>query len=354
MRASNTIISQTNIENGLELTTFLNHAGFIHQESGGVFNYLSLGLIAMEKLENKLDSYMRKMGCVKWKMAALQCQKNWEKTQRDKKYGNELIQVTLNKGVMRLSATAEEQITNIYHSFMKNRKANYWFYQITDKWRDEMRAKGGLVRGKEFRMMDAYSFDSNKIDMIDKYEKGKNILVEFLKDLGLEVKVQMADCGEVGGSVSEEIMVKSHLGGDDGWIEVGHVFCLEDKYSKAFNLKDCDGGYVYMTCHGLGVSRLLAIMLDKIRDDTKIIGSDKFCLFDYVIVGNDKNEKVAKKIEKIKEKLENDGMSVIHEDRFKKMGQAMNASERVGARRRIVVKLIDDEVIFEDEKLIGN
>ena len=281
MKSSNMIISQTNIEKGLDLTTFLNHAGFIHQESGGVFNYLSLGLIAIEKIEKKLDLYMKNMGCVKWRMSSLQCQDNWDRTGRDEDYGDELIEVALNKSKMRLSATAEEQITNIYHSYMKNRKANYWFYQVTDKWRNEIRAKGGLMRGREFKMMDAYSFDSDKGEMMEKYDEGKKNLVLFLESLGLEVKTQVADCGEVGGSMSEEIMVKSDLS-DDGWVEVGHVFCLEDKYSKAFNLKDCDGNYIYMTCHGLGVSRLLGVLLDKMREDTKLIGSDDFYLFDYV------------------------------------------------------------------------
>lgn len=347
MRTSNILISQTNIEKNLDLTTFLCHAGYIQQEAGGVYNYLSLGLVGLEKIEEKLNKCMREGGVVKWKMSGLQSQNNWERTGRDKDYGEELMEVRLGRGKMRLSATAEEQITSIYHSYMKNRKASHWFYQISDKWRNEIRARGGLLRSKEFRMMDAYSFDDSEMNMMEKYNKGKSVLVGFLNDLGLETRVVSADCGEVGGLLSEEIQVKSSLG-EDGWVEVGHCFCLGDKYSKAFNLKTCDGKWVLMTCHGLGTSRLLGVILDNMRNKDKLIGNKGFNLFDYVIVTIDTDDEMIECVDTIKNTLEKNNTNVLIEDRFKKTKNALAGSERVGAWRRIFLRKANNEMVIEE------
>ena len=162
MYASTAVLSQSRLTQATDLTDFLVQAGFVVQESSGFFSYAALGALALERLERRLCDVARAAGLARWQLSNLQQQSHWDVTGRDRDYGDELMAVTLRSGQrMRLSATAEEQVTAAVAGHLRGRAMNVHLYQIGNKWRDEVRARGGLLRGREFRMFDAYQFASS-------------------------------------------------------------------------------------------------------------------------------------------------------------------------------------------------
>lgn len=336
MRASLSLLNgQKNKALSKDFTEDLIASGYIHQEASGVFNLTALGTIGLRRLEEKLQNSLKEGDVSEWMLSSLQNENNWEKTGRSDVYGQELMSVCLrSKKHMRLSATAEEQITNIM-SALQNQKVNHFVYQLGTKWRDEIRARGGLLRGREFRMMDAYSFGETKEDMLKSYQKGKAVLSEFLKTMGCEIRVVQSDTGEIGGLMSEEIQVKTDLD-ETGWMEVGHSFALGQKYSSSFDLKSRNGEHVWMSCHGLGTTRLLALLLKARRGDQGFFGDEHFSLFDDVIVVLSQSEKIHQAAENLYRKLAKQNRSVLFEDRYTRAGQLLFASEQVCACRRVL------------------
>lgn len=336
MRSSQCLLADSKVL-ATDFTEFLQQAGYINKESSGVYHYSTLGHLALQRLEQRVHEIMARFDCCQWTMSLLQHQDNWDKTGRAKDYGEELMAVKLRNGqTMRLAATAEEQITNTVARHLKGRNVHHWFYQINTKWRDEIRVRNGLVRAKEFRMLDAYSFDDNEQAMMERYEKGKNALLDVLNSLGCTVRVVQSDCGEIGGLMSEEIQVQTTLE-DEGWLEVGHCFALGQKYSKSFDFTNANKEHVWMTCHGLGTSRLLAVVLNARKNNVQLLGDDNFSVIDDVLVCIGKNDATHQKAQKLYNTLIAQGSNVIWEDRFKRAGQALTVSEMMGARNRWVV-----------------
>lgn len=336
MRSSQYILADSKVL-ATDFTEFLQQAGYINKESSGVYHYSTLGQLALQRLEQRAVETMNKAGCCQWQMSLLQHQDNWDKTGRSSDYGEELMSVKLRNGqTMRLAATAEEQITNTVARHLNGRSVNHWFYQINTKWRDEIRVRNGLVRAKEFRMLDAYSFDDSEQAMMQRYEKGKDVLLNILHSLGCTVRVVQSDCGEIGGLMSEEIQVQTTLE-DDGWLEVGHCFALGQKYSQAFEFTNSTKEHVWMSCHGLGTSRLLAVVLNARKNNVQLLGDDHFSVIDDVLVCIGKNEETHQKAQKLYSSLIAQGRSVIWEDRFNRAGQALTVSEMLGARNRWVI-----------------
>lgn len=342
MRSSQSLLSFSKIED-TDFTSFLQQVGYIHKESSGVFHLSTLGILALQKLEKIIRHSFNHHDCTEWQLSLLQSQEHWDITQRDKAYGEELMAVKLrNKKIMRLAATAEEQITAAVSQQLSGRSLQYWFYQINTKWRDEIRVRAGLIRSKEFKMLDAYSFDNNEEAMLIRYNKGKKAIIEILEQLGCTYRIVSSDCGEIGGTMSEEIQVKTSLE-ESEWLEVAHCFTLGQTYSKAFNLKNNLGEHAWMTCHGLGVTRLLAVLLHERKNGLQILGDKHFHVIDHVIVAIGKNKTTAEKAERLYHILKATGDSVLWEDRFDRAGQALTASEMVGAQKRWIVSDRMDE-----------
>lgn len=336
MFTSQALLCQTKIDTQ-DFTSFLQQTGYIHQERSGVYHLNTLGHLALQRIERRAQLVMENNGCCQWLMSALQSQANWDKTGRAADYGDELMSVRLRNGqTMRLAATAEEQITAAVVGALKGRHANHWFYQINTKWRDEMRARNGLVRAREFRMLDAYSFDNTIDAMMERFEKGKRALLELLHELGCCTRVVPSDCGEIGGLMSEEIQVQTSLE-EEGWLEVGHCFALGQKYSQAFGLKLANVQNAWMSCHGLGTTRLLAVLLNARKTGTKLVGDENFCVVDNVVVCLSKNQEAFERTHHLYQHLKDIGETVVWEDRFERAGQLLAASEMLGARTRWVV-----------------
>lgn len=337
MLASKSLLSQSRLDAKSDLTEFLQSAGFVIKESSGFYSYTTLGHLALQKIENTLRAALVRAHLTEWQLSLLQSQSLWEQTGRDQDYGDELMAVKLRSGnVMRLSATAEEQITNLARQFLNGRHVDHHFFQIGAKWRDEVRARGGLIRGREFRMMDAYHFAQDEKSMHDQNDRVRQVLVDYLISLGCEVRVVEADCGEVGGLSSHELQVKTDLD-DTGWLEVGHCFALGDRYARAFDLKSAAGSFVSMSCQGLGTSRLLAVLLNARRSGISLLGDEKFHVIDDVIVAIGKTEQTRERAKKLHDELVAQGRTVLLDDRFDRAGAQLMGSESIGARHRWIV-----------------
>lgn len=337
MLASKSLLTYSRLDEQADLTQFLVQAGFLAQEAGGVFNYTTLGMLALRRLENRLHDFLQRAGAAELGLSLLQSQDNWDRTGRATSYGDELISVKLRSGAsMRLSATAEEQITSIVSHYLQGRTVDHWFYQIGQKWRDEIRARGGLVRGREFRMMDAYHFVQDEQTMFERHHHARDVLIQFLSSLGCTVRIVAADCGEIGGQMSEELQAKTDLEAS-GWLEVGHCFALGQSYAKAFDFTSCTGQTVWMACQGVGTARLLAVVLAARRDGKRLWGDDAFSVVDDVIVAIGQSQATQERAQILHEHMKGQGGVVVWEDRFDRAGQLLSASEAYGARRRWVV-----------------
>lgn len=344
MKFSNLFFYSNHFErdnNKLDLVELMAKAGITHQESSGIYSMLNLGVILEKQITQKIEQEMDNLGFSQVRLSLLQDGDMWSKTGRIESYGEELFKVKNRKNkLFCLAATAEESITCLYKSYYQQLNASCNVYQIGNKYRDEMRARGGLCRGKEFVMKDGYSFYSNEQELQDFYSQVKAAYFRIFKHFGLDVQTIVTDSGEMGGNYSEEFVIKSELSdNEDGLLELGHIFQLGTKYSEAFGLKDDKGNFIHMACYGIGVSRLLMCILNNRRDNFGFWGDKNFRTFDYVITAIDyeKNEQVREQADSLYQELLSKGFKVLLDNRKGSAGKKMSDAELLGCSYRFVV-----------------
>lgn len=326
----------------LELVDLVQKAGFYTQDSAGVFSTLSLGYLLEEKVENIIQEELDEIGFSRIRLSLIQDADLWKKTGRYDSYGSELFKLKNRKNrEFVLGATCEESITAIVKKYYMNTSINLKVYQIGNKYRDEMRAKGGLIRGKEFIMSDAYCFCNNEEDLSIIYKEVREAYIKIFNRLGIKFEIEATDTGEMGGSFSEEFRCKSMFGEDkgkdgDNYLEIGHIFNLGDKYTKDMDFKNNHQKNVLMGCFGIGVSRLIMTLLEQNRDDKGFKGTEVFNTFDYVIsvIDYEKDHDIA---EEIRKKLKSKGKTVLIDDRNIKAGKKFFDSELIAINKRIIV-----------------
>lgn len=184
-------------------------AGYIRKLASGVYNYLPLMWRVLRKIENIVRDEMDKAGAQELLMPFVQPQELWEESGRWNAYGKELMRLQDRHGRgMCLGPTHEEIITSIAKEGLKSYKQlPVNLYQIQSKFRDEVRPRFGLLRGREFIMKDAYSFATSQEDLDKEYENMWNTYTKIFKRCGLETKAVQSDSGAIGGNVSHEFMV---------------------------------------------------------------------------------------------------------------------------------------------------
>jgi len=273
--------------------------GQLVQYESGIFAYNNIPLRALKNIESVIKAVFDQYGFVEVLLPTIQPQSIWQESGRWDKYiaDGEMLTIKTDKGNYCMSPTAEEAVT----IFVKNRTKSYkslpvTLYQISEKYRNEIRARGYLMRGKAFSMMDAYSFDIDDAGLQITYEKMREAYMEIFRRLGLDIIAVAADPGAIGGSKSEEFMFIHESGGDrvlinkktgkayniemlerEGIkdlsqydekraIELGHIFQLGKKYSESMNATfiNADGKpqHFVMGCYGIGVSRTLAVIYE--------------------------------------------------------------------------------------------
>jgi prolyl-tRNA synthetase len=189
----------------------------------GVFHQLPLGLRVLEKIEKLLDKHMRTLGASKIAMSSISDADLWRKSGRlegsIEDGGHELYGLLDRKksGLM-LSPTHEEEVTNLVRTFLASyRDLPIRLYQVSQKYRDELRPRAGLLRTKEFLMKDLYTFDLTKEDAMETYDQVRKTYDAFFKDIGIPFLVAEADSGNMGGKLSHEYHYESPMGEDTVW-----------------------------------------------------------------------------------------------------------------------------------------
>jgi prolyl-tRNA synthetase len=191
-------------------------SGMVYPVTGGVYAYLPLGLKVIEKVKKIIEEEMDKIGAQELLMPHLQPLSLWQKTGRDDTFGQNLFSLCDRKGFkLCLGPTHEEVVTEIAHSQVKSyRDLPLLLYQVQTKFRDEARPRGGILRAREFMMMDAYSFDTEEARLDEVYHEVINAYKQIFQRLELPVVTVEADSGAIGGKESHEFIALNQSGED--------------------------------------------------------------------------------------------------------------------------------------------
>ena len=361
-------------------------AGMIRKVASGIYTWLPLGLKVLKNIENIVRDEMNASGAQEVLMPMVQPKELWLETKRWEKMGPELLRFKdRHERDFCLGPTHEEVITDLVRLNIKSYKElPINLYQIQTKFRDEIRPRYGVMRGREFLMKDSYSFGIDEKSLQDSYELMRKTYKNILEKIGLDYKIVKADSGAIGGDVSEEFHVLAENGEDtiavsdsseyaintevllknnesidslegqpspDGngliqikkGIEVGHIFQLGKVYSK--NMKATvlsnqgNAETLFMGCYGIGVSRLVAAAIEQNNDDKGIIWPDAIAPFhiNIISIGYEKNKLIKETSDKIYQDLSKMGYEILLDDRDLGYGSKIKDSELLGIPLNIVI-----------------
>lgn len=299
----------TSLDSQFPVQDMLIQTGQIEQFSSGIYAYGHIPYLVKKNIVTIISNILTKYSCSELSLPLLQPEIIWKESGRLEKYVSEdvMFRCLTEKGNYCLAPTAEEAIVKYANSRLSSYKQlPVTYFQIGEKFRNEIRTRGYLLRGKSFEMMDAYSFGRNQQDLDLEYNKMKEAYLEIFKTLGLSVQPVGADSGAIGGNKSEEFMCISEIGEDNilvdtnigkafnsellekenyqdyllenygikktdslqtkKAVELGHIFQLGDKYTKSMNATFISENgkptnYI-MGCYGIGVSRTLAMIYE--------------------------------------------------------------------------------------------
>lgn len=296
-----------------------------------MYALLELGQRVSQNITKVIREELAVVGAGEISVNQLQSQDSWQTTERIQGYGDEMYQLTDRKGnKMLLSPTNEEIITDLAKAMIKSyRQLSKTVFVVNNKFRDELRASNGLIRTKEFLMMDAYSFDETDQDLDISYKTIKMAFINIFDKLGVEYRIELSDNGEVGGSYSEEFIATT----SSGDVEIAHIFKLDDQYSKKLDAKFTGRGgkqhHLIMGCYGIGITRLIQVIADQYRTDSGLGWSDTAAAFDLaVLIVDTENEIHQNKAGMIVAK--NLDKSILIDDRDISIGKKINDMELMG------------------------
>ncbi|MFC1711300.1 aminoacyl--tRNA ligase-related protein [Patescibacteria group bacterium] len=363
-----------------ELTSnakLLVQAGFVHKTMAGVYSYLPLGLKVLRKIENIIREEMNAIGGQEVFLPALHPAENWKQSGGWDSI-DVLFKIKSRTGKdYALGQSHEEVITPLMKEFINSYKnLPVFVYQIQEKYRDELRAKSGVLRGREFGMKDMYSFHSSQKDFDKFYERSKKAYLKIFSRCGLLAKATEASGGDFSQKISFEFMVLTQAGEDDilycelceycinvdiakvkegskcpkckkGKLkkarasEVGNVFDLGQKYTKAFDLYVLDekGKKIYpiMGCYGIGTTRLLGVIAEKCNDEYGLIWPESVAPYQVCLISLPGGE-VFKLANVLYQTLRENNIEVLWDDRIDvSTGQKFADADLIGIPIRLVV-----------------
>jgi prolyl-tRNA synthetase len=213
-------------------------AGMIRKLAGGVYNYMPMGLRVIRKVENIIREEMNRAGAIELLMPVIQPAELWQESGRWDQYGPELLRIKDRHGRdFIVQPTSEEVITDIARNEVKSyRQLPINFYHIQTKFRDERRPRFGVMRGREFTMKDAYSFDRDRDSALKSYQAMFNAYVNTFNRMGLKYRPVAADTGAIGGSASHEFQVLAATGEDAIAVSNGSDFAANIELAEALSL----------------------------------------------------------------------------------------------------------------------
>ncbi len=356
-------------------------AGLIRKVAAGVYTYLPLGLRVIRKVERIIREELNKAGAQEVLMPIASPAELWQETGRWDFYGKELFRLKdRHERDFCLGPTHEEVITDLVRREIRSyRQLPANFYQIQTKFRDEIRPRFGLMRGREFIMKDAYSFDVDEAGAKESYRKMYEAYKRIFTRCGLTFRPVEADTGLIGGTSSHEFVVLADTG-EDGiavcnacefaanveraevrtatagdacprctkplrivrGIEVGHVFMLGTKYSekmKALYLdKQGQEQAIVMGCYGIGVGRTAAAAIEQNHDAKGIIWPAPIAPFHvHVLPLAGKPGPVLDAAGALETELEKAGIDVLVDDRDERPGVKFNDADLIGCPYQVVI-----------------
>ncbi|MCR4285559.1 MAG: His/Gly/Thr/Pro-type tRNA ligase C-terminal domain-containing protein [Candidatus Kaiserbacteria bacterium] len=365
-------------------------AGYVHKEMAGVYSYLSLGIRVLEKIEKIVREEMNSIGGQEIRMATLHPSEPWKQTGAWDSVDVVFKILSRTEKEYTVGQSEEEIVTPIVQEYALSYKdLPLAVYQIGQKYRDELRAKSGIMRGREFSMKDMYSFHESQEDFDLFYNRAKEAYFRVYERCGLVAKATEASGGSFTKKLSYEFMVLTDAGEDDilycdtcsycanveitkenegdactrcdgsGKLmrakasEVGNIFDLGTKYTNDFNFtyKDKEGNekYPIMGCFGIGITRLMGVSVEAFSDEKGIVWPESIAPFRIHLVelsGGDTELK--DEADGLYNTLKEAGVEVLYDDRDVRAGEKFNDSDLLGLPHRIVVsKKTKEEGKFE-------
>ena len=371
MKLSQTGMGTTKLNNIDEMypgQSILLQTGQLVQYGAGLFGYNTVPLLLRRNIERIIVETLNKYGCTEVLLPTLQPDTIWKNSGRYDHYVNDgtMLVTESNKGTFCLAPTGEEAMLEFAREKLKSYKnLPVIYYQIGEKFRNEIRTRGYLLRGKAFPMLDAYSFDTDVEGMEKSYNNVREAFLEIFRKIGLKVIPIVADNGAMGGKKSEEFMLISDQGEDKilyneetgiglnteileredyktylkeeygiedisnykeiRTMELGHIFQLGTRYSEMMNGKyinqEGKEALYYMGCYGIGVSRTLAALYEQCLLKDEKWGPCGFSLpfriapFKLQIIPKLEDKTKMEMAEEIMKRLEMVGYGVIIDDR---------------------------------------
>jgi prolyl-tRNA synthetase len=352
-------------------------AGMIKQVAAGIYAYLPLGLKVLQNIERIVREEMDALGASELLLPALTPADLWKESGRWDKYGPELMRLKDRKDRdFLLGPTHEEVITYIARDFAKSyKKLPIALYQIQTKFRDELRPRFALMRGREFSMKDLYTFHASEEDLDLWYQKVWQAYLRIFDRCGLDVKIVNSDTGQMGGKSAHEFMVMSEVGEDTitfcdtcdyaanieysnlekgsacpncskgrilvaKGIEVGNIFKLGTNYSESMNAYFTDEAGkqqpIIMGCYGLGVSRTLMAVTEQHYYENGLIWPKELRPFDFHILLSDNAINKTSYALELHEYLSRFSNCLL-DDRDERLGIKLNDADLIGSPVIIII-----------------
>ena len=376
-------------------------AGMIKQESAGIYSWLPMGFKVLKKIEQIVREEQKAAGAIEVLMPTLQSSELWIESGRYDGYGEEMLRISdRHDANLIYGPTNEEQITEIFRTYVKSYKnLPLNLFHIQWKFRDEIRPRFGLLRGREFLMKDAYSFDLDKESAKTAYYKMFLSYMRTFKRLGLNAIPVVADSGPIGGELSHEFSIITNTGETEVYydgrlldieddnidytnedsledaynnftnfysstkdkhvedlykkipldfqkkgkaIEIGHIFSFGYKYSEpmnAFVTNDVGENVpVYMGSYGIGVSRLVAAIIEAYHDDKGILWPTSIAPFQIGLINlGQNNDECIRASKEIYKELKKNNFDVIYDDRNESAGKKYADMDLIGIPFQIIL-----------------
>jgi len=354
----------------------LTQAGFIAKQMAGVYNFLPLGLRVLNKIQNIIREEMQAIGGQEILLPVLTQEDSWQKTNRA---NLDILFHLTGRGEAKivLNPTHEEVITPLAKQFISSyRDLPFSAFQIQTKFRNEARAKSGLMRGREFLMKDLYSFHTNENDLNGFYEKVKAAYFKIFQRVGLGEQTILTFasggsfskfshefqalcetgedtiyfCPKCNIAINEEIIKEQTTCPECGnknletrkAAEVGNIFKLRTKFSEPFNLtyknEKGENNLVEMGCYGIGISRIMGVVAEIFNDQKGIVWPLSIAPFQAHLISIENDKKVIATANKIYDQLTKQGIEVLFDDRTEvSAGEKFAEADLIGIPNRLVI-----------------
>ena len=358
-------------------------SSMIRQHTSGIYTWLPLGFKVLKNIENIIRNNQDEIGCNEMLMSTIQSSELWKKSGRYADYGKEMLRITdRHDNDLLYGPTNEEVITDLFSDYVNSYKGlPKYLYHIQWKFRDEIRPRFGVMRGREFLMKDAYSFDLTEEAAFETYKKFFRSYLKTFLDLGLQPIPVKAATGAIGGDLSHEFQILANTGESElaydsklvdsnlyeksyeeittmysasdemidksksdviigRGIEVGHIFNFGTKYTKPLEcfVLNQDGKRItpYMGSYGIGVSRLTAAIIEAFHDDKGIKWPINISPFKINIIMQPNSDYISD-VESIYNLLITKYDNVSLDDRDLSIGRKIKDSELIGIPWTLII-----------------